>query len=235
MRLAALEYARVLEQWRTLEGNDWSRPTACPPWDVRALATHVLAMAEMSASMREQLRQMRTARRAGGSFVDTLTALQVSEREHMTPRQIVDRFAEVAPRAARGRRRTPGLLRRRTMPGPQPVGSRPDSPQERWTIGFLVDVIITRDPWMHRTDTAAAVGAPLTLTPEHDGVLVADVVQEWAGRHRQPCQLFLTGPAGGSWSWGSGGEILELDAVQFCRTLSGRGPAEGLLRTEVPF
>ncbi len=42
-------------------------------------------------------------------------------------------------------------------------------------------------------------------------------------------------PGGVEWSWGAGGLRLELDAVDFCRTLSGRGPAEGLLAVEVPF
>lgn len=235
MRLAAVEYDRVLAHLRGLAPQDWRRPTDCPAWDVRALASHMLGMAEMSATLREQARQMRKARRAGGVFVDALTALQVAEREQMSPGAIVQRFAEVGPRAARGRRRTPGFVRRRAMPGVQPVGGKPDSPVERWTLGFLVDVVLTRDPWMHRTDIAAATDTPLVLTPEHDGVLVADVVEEWAARHGQPCSLVLTGPAGGQWSWGTGGPALEMDAVTFCRALSGRGAAEGLLAVEVPF
>lgn len=235
MRLAATEYDRVLAQLRSFDDADWTRPTDCPAWDVRALACHVLGMAEMAASLREQIRQMRKAGRAGGVFIDALTGLQVAEREQMTPTQIVERFAVVGPRAARGRRRTPGFVRGRTIPGDQPVGGKPDSPAERWAFGYLVDLILTRDAWMHRTDLATATGRPLELTPQHDGVLVADVAQEWAGRHGQPCQLTLTGPAGGTWSWGSGGPALKLDAVQFCRALSARGPADGLLAVEVPF
>jgi hypothetical protein len=73
------------------------------------------------------------------------------------------------------------------------------------------------------------------LTPEHDGVLVADVVAEWAQRHGRPYRLRLTGPAGGEWSSGSGGEEIELDAVEFCRVLSGRGSGAGLLGQPVPF
>lgn len=235
MRLAATEYDRVVAVLRALPAEAWTRPSGNPGWDVRALAAHLLGMAEMAASLREQLRQTRVARKAGGVLVDALTALQVRERAAMTPAQIVDRFAEVAPRAVRGRRRTPGLVRSRTMPGEQPVGGRPDSPQELWTLGYLIDVVLTRDPWMHRTELTAAGGLPLELTADHDGVLVADVAQEWAGRHGQPCTLVLTGSAGGQWSWGSSGATIEMDAVEFCRVLSGRGQADGLLRTEVPF
>ncbi len=235
MRLAAEEYQRVVDQLRSLTAQDWSRPTACPGWDVRALAAHMLGMAEMAASLREQIRQNRKATRAGGVFIDALTGLQVTERAHLTAAQIVDRFAEVGPRAARGRRRAPALVRRRTMPALQPVGGKPDSRQEAWTFGYLIDVILTRDPWLHRSDIAEATGAALVMTAEHDGVLVDDVVKEWATRHGQPCSLVLTGPAGGSWSFGPGRPTLEADAVQFCRGLSGRGQTEGLLATEVPF
>ncbi|MBW3639490.1 MAG: maleylpyruvate isomerase family mycothiol-dependent enzyme [Actinobacteria bacterium] len=235
MTLASEEYDRVLVQLRSLSAEDWSRPTDCPAWDIRALASHLLGMAEMSASLREQIRQMRKAGRAGGVFIDALTGLQVDERRDTSPAQIVSRFAEVTPRAARGRRRTPGLLCRRTMPDAQPVGGKPDSPSEKWTFGFLIDVILTRDPWLHRTNIAAATGRPMHLTADHDGLLVADVVAEWAERHGRPCSLTLTGPAGGSWSFGSGGPVLQLDAVEFCRALSGRGAADGLLAVEVPF
>ena len=75
----------------------------------------------------------------------------------------------------------------------------------------------------------------MQLTADHDGVIVADVVAEWAGRHRQPYTLRLTGRAGGQSTSGTGGPELELDAVEFCRVVSGRGTGEGLLGTRVPF
>jgi hypothetical protein len=45
----------------------------------------------------------------------------------------------------------------------------------------------------------------------------------------------LTGPAGGSWSAGAGGESITADAIDFCRGLSGRGPSDGLTGVFVPF
>jgi hypothetical protein len=118
------------------------------------------------------------------------------------------------------------------MPDEQPVSPEQS---ELWTLGFLLDMCLTRDTWMHRVDIADAISVDLQLTADHDGVLVADVAAEWARRHGEPCSLMLTGPAGGSWTWGSGGPSLELDAVEFCRLLSGRGAADGLLATRVPF
>jgi uncharacterized protein (TIGR03083 family) len=231
MRLAATEYQRFVDLLRALGPADWTRPTDCPGWDVRAMASHVLGEVEMAASIRENTRQLKLARRRGGVFIDALTGLQVEERQHMTPAQITDRFTARASKAARGRRRTPGFIRSRTMPEKQELGGR----LEAWTLGYLIDVILTRDPWMHRADITRATGADHVLTAGHDGVLVADIVAEWAARHGQPFTLRLTGPAGGTWSNGEDGPLIETDAVEFCRMLSGRGHADGLLTTQVPF
>ena len=231
MRLAATEYQRFADLLRSLGPGDWGKQTECPGWDVRAMAAHALGMVEMAATIRETNRQLRLARSRGGLFIDALTALQVEERADMTPAEITVRFAARAPKATRARRRAPGFIRRRAMPVPQQVGGR----EEEWTIGYLIDVILTRDPWMHRADIARATGTDLVLTAGHDGVLIADVAAEWATRHGQPCTLHLTGPAGGTWASGQGGPLLETEAVEFCRVISGRGRADGLLAVQVPF
>jgi hypothetical protein len=98
-----------------------------------------------------------------------------------------------------------------------------------------MDVIYTRDAWLHRVDLARATRKPLELTPNHDGRLVADVVRDWADRHGRPFSLRLDGPAGGSYQRGVRGEENSLDAVEFCRILSGRGKGAGLLATRVLF
>lgn len=230
VRLAAGEYGRFVAQLRRLGADDWERPTDCPAWDVRLLAAHVLGMAEMVASVRSLVRQNALATRAGGG-VDALTALQVRERDGLRPGEIVDRLTAVTPRAVRGRHRLSRVIGRVPVPEAQDVGGR----TERWRFAFLFDVILTRDTWMHRVDIARATGREPELTPAHDGVLVADVVREWAGRHGRPYRLRLTGPAGGEWSAGTDGEEIELDAVAFCRVLSGRGTGTGLLAQQVPF
>ncbi len=238
MRVAAHEYDRFVAQLRELSPEDWSRPTVCSGWDVHAMACHVLGMAEFAASVPEQVRQSRAARKAGGLFIDALTAVQVDKHVARPPADVVARLAAVGPRAAAGRRRTPSLLRRFPL-GDQPV-EETGTQTEKWTLGYLTDVILTRDTWMHRSDIAAATGRAMTLTAEHDGVLVADIAAEWAGRHGRPCTLSLTGPAGGSWTFGGPGadgerRALELDAVDFSRILAGRGTGDGLLTTRVPF
>ncbi len=229
-RLAADEYGRFAAQLRRLEPGEWERPTACPSWDVRQVAAHVLGMAEMVATVRSFVRQNALAARAGGG-VDALTALQVREHDQLSPEEIIARFTGVAPRAARGRRRLARTIGRLPLPEKQVIGER----TELWRFRFLFDVVLTRDTWMHRTDIAVATGRDVELTPLHDGALVADVVREWAERHGRPYRLRLTGPAGGEWSAGADGESIETDAVEFCRVLSGRGSGAGLLAQPVPF
>jgi uncharacterized protein (TIGR03083 family) len=230
LRLAATEYDRFAVQLRTLGPEDWGRPTDCPAWDVRAMAGHVLGMAEMVATVRQFVAQNVATSRAGGG-IDALTAHQVRREAVLSPEELVDRFASVAPRAVRGRRRLSRVIGRMTLPEDQVVGDR----TERWAFGYLFDVVLTRDTWMHRVDVARATGRDLLLTADHDGVLVADVVAEWAERHGSPHRLRLTGPAGGTWTTGRRGPELEQDAVEFCRILSGRGAGEGLLAQQVPF
>jgi uncharacterized protein (TIGR03083 family) len=232
-QLMATEYPRVVDQLRSLSDDEWRMQTCNTGWDVRALAAHMLGMVAMAASVPEQLRQMRSARKRGGEFIDALTALQVEKYDGWSPAQIVAEFERLAPKAVKGRSRMPGLLRGRKMPDDQPVN--PPHGYEPWTFAYLVDVILTRDPWMHRTDIAVATGRELTLTREHDRVLVDDVVREWAGRHGQACTLTLTGPIGRDHVFGTEGPSYTLDAVEFCRIVSGRGAGEGLLETRVPF
>ena len=229
--LAAVENARFVALVESLEPDHWSLPTDCPGWDVRAMVAHVVGAMEGQVSKREFMHQLRAGSRAAGdrAQVDGINEVQIRERAAVGPRDLTVRLAGVAPRAATARARRSGLMRRVSFP--QDVGGR----SERWTLGFLNDVVYTRDTWMHRVDISRVTGRQVELTAEHDGVLVRDVVQEWAERHGQPFSLTLTGPAGGAFGAGTGGPPLELDAVEFCRVVSGRGSGTGLLAQPVPF
>jgi uncharacterized protein (TIGR03083 family) len=234
MQLAATEYDRCLKLLGALQPADWGRPTGCPAWDVRQLTGHMLGMVEMAASGRESLRQLRLAAQAGGDPLDALTGLQVGERRDWSPTQLVERFAKRAPKAVAGRKRLPSFLRSRKLPQPQRVNGA----EEPWTIGFLTDVILTRDPWMHRIDISAAIGRPVVLTADHDGAIVAGVVAEWTDRHGKDFSLTLYGPAGGRWTVGVNGPSLRADAIEFCMALSGRPSSvtsDDIFNTEVPF
>lgn len=229
MAAAAEEYRRLDALLGELDDADWSRPTDCPEWDVRQVVAHLVGAAESNARLREMLRQARLGKKArpGEPDVDGMNAVQVAEREGMTPARLRSDLSDAGRRGVRARSRLPRPLRALRIPFGPPLGVR--------SLGYLMDRIYTRDAWMHRVDIARAAGRPLLLTPDHDGRIVADVVAEWARAHGRPYSLVLTGPAGGRWTDGADGEAISMDAVEFCRVMSGRGAGGGLLATTVPF
>jgi uncharacterized protein (TIGR03083 family) len=232
VELARTETSRMVALLRDLRTPEWALPTDCTEWDVRSLAGHVLGMTETFTGLPIMARTMIGAGRAqrpGTTFIDTLTARQVRATASLTTGELISRMGAAGPVQARwrGSRR---LLRRMPMPN-----ELHDGTTEMWRFAFILDVVLTRDTWMHRVDVATATGRALELTAAHDGRIVADVVAEWARRHAGPFRLHLTGPAGGEFVHGDGGPELTHDAVAFCRTLAGRLPGEGLLAREVPF
>ena len=233
MQLLETELQRSVDLLGTLTPADWTTQTDCPDWDVRRMYLHVLGACAGSASAREGVHQMRVARkrrkRVTGTLEANLSAVQVAERELLTPAELVDQLGAIALKTVTARRRIPGIVRRH-------VKLDVDGPViEKWAVGYLIDIIYLRDLWMHRVDTCQATGRQMVLTSTHDGRIVADVVGEWARRHGQPFNIELTGAAGGRFHVGTGSEPLVVDAVQFCRTLAGRAPGTDLLATVVPF
>ncbi len=226
MSAAELEYRRLLEVLAGLTVQDWQRRTDCDEWDVRQVLAHLVGGAESTARLRE-LRRLQKLGRKFGPGVDGMNDIEVLERADTPPSQLLIDLAAAAERGVRARRRIPAPVRVLRIPFGPPLGVR--------SVGYLMDRVYTRDAWMHRIDIARATTRPLVLTPEHDGRLVADIVQEWVHVHGQPYDLTLTGPAGGQWSKGRGAGRLTLDAVLFCRILSGRADGEGLLAAQVPF
>jgi uncharacterized protein (TIGR03083 family) len=232
MVLATEEWNRLLTLIDSLTSEEWQRPTDCAGWDVRAVMGHLLGMLALQADPEERARQLKAAAalsaRNNTLRIDELTGLQVAEHAALSTAELRAALHRAVPR---------GLAARRDLPPEvQRAPYDPELPGEgMWTVGYLFDIIHTRDPWLHRVDICRATGRTLELSPEHDGRIVENVVAEWRGKHAQPFELTLTGPAGGRYLAGGGGEQHELDAIEFCRALSGRAPGTGLLTTAVTF
>ena len=238
MQIAATEYERFVALLRALADADWdTRIDDCPAWNVRELTAHVIANAEAIANPIENVRQLRAAKaRAkteGEAFIDALGEVGVAPRRGLSPAELTDRLERAGAKSVKARRRMPKPLRALKLTIPPPIDGRV-------TVAYMMDTIYTRDVWMHRVDLCRATGTEIELTPDHDGVLVADVVAEWARRHGTPCSLTLDGPAGGTFELNGGDDsgganTYRLGAVEFCRTVSGRARGRGLLTTDVPF
>jgi uncharacterized protein (TIGR03083 family) len=233
MAVAAVEYRRFADLIRSLTPTDWSRPTDCSLWDVKAVVAHNLGNMAGNASMRESVHQMRAAMRRSKandtSMVDEMTGLQVGERASLSPAQLCDEVERLMPKALAGRRRIPALLRRT-------VKIKIPPPHNVLGLGYLTDQIYNRDMFMHRVDICRATGREMVVDADHEGRLIAEIVGDWADNHGQSFDLVLDGPAGGAFRRGEGGEHLRLDAVQFARIVSGRRDGQavrGVLATEV--
>lgn len=225
----ATEQARLVALLRSLTPDEWRRPTDCPPWDVRAMAGHLVGSAEeatLAAVMRHAIAGLRVRRKLKlRDPVDGINEVQIREQASRTTVELVDAFERAAPAQVR-RRRSPAWYTP-LLPIPTPLSTM--------SLRTLQVVVLNRDLWIHRVDICRATGRPMELTADHDGVIVEDVVASWAGRHRQPYALVLEGPAGGTYARGDGRAELRVDAVEFCRIVSGRAHGDGLLATPVLF
>jgi uncharacterized protein (TIGR03083 family) len=231
MQIAATENSRLLEQLCDLGPADWNAATDCTRWTVRDIVVHLVASAQAQASPVEFSRQVWAGRRLNGQvggehWVDGMNEAQLRARHTWSADQLARMWEKAAATALAVRRRMPALIRALpVLPLGSPLGTRLG-----WKpLGYLFDVGFTRDVWMHRVDIARAVGRPPSVTVEHDGRIVADILAEWAQLHDDPFTLDLQGPAGGCYSARGGGEPVRLDAVEFVRILSGRGNGGGVL------
>jgi uncharacterized protein (TIGR03083 family) len=230
-RLARVEYQRFLDMLRGLEPDVWDRPTDCARWTVKDVAAHIVGETEAFASLREFVHQWRLGprvRREIGApeLIDGVNEVQVRERRSLSPAQLIERMAGRIEAAVRLRSALPAPVRAVPVPFGEPLGRR--------SVAYLVDLVITRDVWMHRVDITRVTGTVLELTAEHDGRLVADMVSDWASTHADPFLLELTGPAGGTFIRGEPPAPTRVDAVEFLRVVSGRGRGEGLLAHPLP-
>jgi len=232
MELAETEYRRYTDMLGRLQPDDWAKQTVNTDWNVKQLTQHVLGFAESNASFRVFVKGMRAGKKRAkvkgyDHFVHGMNEVQVEEREHLTSQELVANWKTTWPKALKGRRRFPPFMRPIPLEFGPPIGKKPMG-------SYLMDVVFTRDTWMHRIDTCRAVGIDPVLTHEHDGRLIEDMVAEWTKLYDLSVTLHLEGPAGGTFVSGDGAEELTIDAVEWIWILSGRGTGTGLLEKELP-
>jgi uncharacterized protein (TIGR03083 family) len=209
-----------------LSGNDWEQPTTSGDWQVRDIVAHTCGQLEEMARFDVLLRRLWVTRRRYPERIvlDGHNQIQLDDVADLTPNEIVNRFRRYGPAGVRASRRMPFFVR--SMPS---EWFFPGSPLPEPTMGFLLDVVATRDTWMHRVEITRATDHPMTLT-EHDKAVVAQVVRDlglaWSG---PAVNLELTGDAGATWVLGRGSQTaaVSADAVEMMLHLSGR-PAVGI-------
>lgn len=230
--MGARELERFLELIRSLSPGDWPNPTACTLWNVREMVAHVAGAAASSADRSEAMRQnsprvQRRYRKAGFSRLDAMNQIQVVDRAQIAPDRLIAELSEVGPRAVAVRKRIPAVVRAVRLPLGlvYPMGTI-------WVpIGYMSDVIMTRDMWMHRLDICRATNREMELSADHDGRITALVMRDLAGRLRRTARdesviYELSGPAGGVWLIRNGGgepaATIRIGTLDFHLLASGR-------------
>jgi len=227
--MASAELERFLALVTSLSDDDWEKPTVCPLWNVKQMLAHVTGAAASYARWSEFKRQnslkvQRPYRASGFSYLDRMNQIQVDDRASVTLAALIDELRIVGPRAIATRERLPASLRAFRVPLPA-LGIVP--------IGYLTDLIYTRDMWMHRFDICRATGHEMIQTSHHDGRITALVVRDLARKltpklRDRAVAYELTGISGGCWSLGENVRpiaTITMEVFDFHLFASGRLPA----------
>jgi uncharacterized protein (TIGR03083 family) len=206
----------------TLDDTEWKHRTVCTEWDVADIVGHLCGQAEdVNKPWSFPLRDRRARR--GYPTLPLLDAhMLVQADDHRgTPDDVLrSRFDALWAKATRTISRNPALIRRMRVK----VDGIPGI--DKLDLGYIQDILLARDLWMHRDDVCQALGREFDAGP-YAGEVVAQVMLDivdgpfWSGT---PVVLTLTGQGGGTYRLGQGDPIatVSTDAVGYMRTLSGR-------------
>ncbi|PKW17252.1 maleylpyruvate isomerase family mycothiol-dependent enzyme [Saccharopolyspora spinosa] len=206
-----------------LSASQWLAPTDCPRWSVRDVVAHVLGNAEVALApdllvLRAREGEQRYPR------LYRLDAVNEMAVDAWQDRQAGELLAEFAPLWRQVIGSLPGMsesVRGQTFDAGYP-GSLPVA------VGYVVDVLLTRDMWMHRIDICRATGRAFEAH-EHDRGVVEQVLRDLDDTWQAPpLVLELTGAVAGAWQIGSGAPVATVrgDAVSVMRMFSGRAQPE---------
>jgi uncharacterized protein (TIGR03083 family) len=231
-RLMTEAFARLLTLLESLHADDWSKPTACTAWDVHDMVAHQAGGYLSGVSLGEMLRQYARIPKRGQLPEDAINELQVGERKHMTPQNLIAELKQVGAKAIHNW--AYGFNTVKWIAMPHPVGGF-------MSVRYLMWVTHSRDTWMHRLDICRATNRPFEQTREHDGRIVELVMLDVAKKlnkrlNGRAITIVLTGIAGGRWQVGQG-EVtaeMEMDALDFNIFVSGRfSHNEGMQRAAI--
>jgi uncharacterized protein (TIGR03083 family) len=209
----------------SIEGDEWQRRTVCEEWDVADIAGHLIGQAEDVNRPLSFPRRYRKAKRVypGVVRIDAHMMVQADEHRGTPPAELRTTFDQVWAKATRKISKEPELMRRMSM-------TVDGFENLKLSLGYIHDILLARDLWMHRDDVCQALGRPFDAGP-NAAPIVAQVMYDvidgpWWGE-RPAVEVELTGPGGGTYQLGRGAPVgrATVDAVGYMRTLSGRDDA----------
>ena len=204
---------------RDLAPYEWSLRTDCVRWEVRDVVAHMLANAEsvLDADLMEERIREGERRYPELYRLDAFNEAGVQAWADQHPASLVNEFTRLWRRAIDVLREMPESARSQTFdagyPGVPPI-----------ELGYVWDVVFTRDMWMHRIDLCRATQRDFAAGAHTRGVVeqvLRDLDDVWSG---PAVVLDLTGAVAGDWQFGQGeaAATVRVDTVEFLRALSGR-------------
>jgi uncharacterized protein (TIGR03083 family) len=203
----------------SIEGTEWQRRTVCDAWDVADIAGHLIGQAEDVIKPWSFPRRFRKGKRVypGVPRFDAHMMVQADEHRGTPPAELRAVFDRTWAKATRAISRNPELIRRVTMN----VEGLP------MALGYVWDILLARDLWMHRDDVCQALGRSFDAGPYAEEIIAqvvydVDTLPFWG--ERPAVVLELTGQGGGIYRLGRDEPVgrAAVDAVSYMRTLSGR-------------
>lgn len=232
--MARVELSRFLTLVESLEEDDWKQPTDCTAWNVRAVLAHQASHPKGAASVWEFIDQFNPFRflsyiGKGMNLLDAANQRQVDIRAQRSTGELITEIRQYAEPSIQNRQSFPFFIRMMTIPVP--------AQSFKVSGADLLDIIYTRDMWMHRYDIARATGREFVRTAEHDGRIVELIVRELQQSlartlGSRAVTYHLTGAAGGTWQLGSSDTpevTFTLDVMELNRIASGRLKVEQAL------
>ncbi|QUH01236.1 maleylpyruvate isomerase family mycothiol-dependent enzyme [Saccharopolyspora erythraea] len=202
-----------------LTPEEWRRPTECTGWNVHDVVAHLVGNAENALDTELLARRVRegAARYAGRPRLDAMNEVAVDAWRDRPDDELLAEFDRLWPQVLQALPEMPEQARDLRFDT-----GYPDVPP--LSLGYVVDVILTRDMWMHRVDICRATGRTFAMHPHDLGVaeqVLRDLDDEWAG---PPFVLELSGLVNGDWRIGDDAPeaTVEGDAMDVLRGLSGR-------------
>ena len=114
MALAEVEYQRFADMLAQLGPEDWAIQTVNTDWNVKQLVAHNVGFADGNASFRVFLKAQRAGTKRAKEkgydhFVHGMNEVQVEEREHLSPDELVARWNTMWPKGAEGSAAVPAV------------------------------------------------------------------------------------------------------------------------------
>ncbi len=212
---AEASYRALVEQLKQLDPAEWDAQTECDRWSVHDVVAHIIGWMEATRSLKETRHLVRSGwrrRKELGNILDAANEQQVEDRRSHSPEQLIARIEELAPGLVRFRAR--GGAIGRGIPIYDPVVVKASN------LGYMLNVIFTRDILMHRIDIARATGRGFELE-DADRPVMADVIKDWAKRSKANAIVSLDGL--GTFIAGTGDGVRISGSVpDFCRVMTKR-------------